>query len=71
MTTLGSYYDVPAGLGGVRVLAGLGCGGGCSCAKNSADGLGTVLDFVKSPIGIGIALGAMVGVFILIRESVR
>ena len=59
-----------SGLGGVRALAGLGCG----CASNPsqpASGVGTVMDVVKSPLGIGIiALVALVG-YVLVREAIR
>lgn len=66
MSSLGSYYDVPAGLGGVRVLSGLGCG--CQ-KKNPTDGLGAVVEFVKSPLGIGLLLTTVVVGYILIREA--
>ena len=68
MTAQGSYYDVPAGLGGVRVLAGLGCG--CS-AEDPSNGVGALPELMKNPIVIGVGLAVLVGVVILIRESVR
>jgi hypothetical protein len=63
----GSFRPV-TGLGGVRAFAGLGCGGGCGCQQK---GMGSMAELVKNPVFLSVALIALVGGYVVIRETVR
>ena len=56
------------GLGGVRALAGLGCGGACACQNQAT---GSVMDVVKSPLFVLVAGVVLVGGYVLVREALR
>ena len=68
-----SYASAPAfvpssGLGGVRALAGLGCG----CEKSSSSGVGSLLEFAtERPLLAGLLLTVLVGGVIVVVEAVR
>lgn len=64
----GSFRPV-SGLAGVRAISGLGLTCGCQArTPNAVDG---VVDFVKSPLGFGLAALLLVGSIVVIREVWR
>jgi hypothetical protein len=60
-------YRPAQGLGGVRAVAGLGCGSACACSQ--AEGSLGMMEFVKNPIFWGMAATLAVAVFTIWRES--
>ena len=66
----GSHRPV-TGLGGVRAFAGLGCGGNCGCGCQEQKGMGGMAELVKSPVFLGVMLIAIVGGYVIVRETVR